>query len=134
MRLLEDAKNRFEYQVPLANVPNGGVNTSDLFFAATKSGNSITFRAPASTGGYLEQKYTLPANEYHLDYNVAANNLPLTQNLLRFNWVNNLGGRRTPLPFCLTPMPAIPGDSRMWLTSERSVIRYSSIPRNRASS
>lgn len=92
--LLEDAKNRFEYQIPVATAAGGVVNSSDLYFTASKSGNSITFRADAGEGRYLEQTYTLAADNYQLDYKVGGNglNAVLTpgQNFLRLNWLNYL--------------------------------------------
>lgn len=94
VRLLEDRKNRFEYLIPVANVPNGGVNTGDLYFNVAKNGNTLNFRAPTSTGGYLEQSYSLSPDNYALNYQVSANNLQSAlipgQNYLRLNWVNHL--------------------------------------------
>jgi YidC/Oxa1 family membrane protein insertase len=93
LRLLEDRKNRFEYIIPAANT-SAGVNTADLYFTPAVSGNTITFRAPTSTGGYLEQSYTLSPDNYQLNYQVSANNLQSAlspgQNFLRLNWVNHL--------------------------------------------
>ncbi|MFN4256695.1 MAG: membrane protein insertase YidC, partial [Saprospiraceae bacterium] len=92
--LLEDAKNKFEYQIPVATAAGGVVNSSDLYFTASKSGNSVTFRADAGEGRYLEQTYTLAADNYQLDYKVGGNglNAVLTpgQNFLRLNWLNHL--------------------------------------------
>lgn len=93
VRLLEDAKNRFEYTIPAANTP-AGVNTNDLYFTVIQTENTLTFRAPASTGGYLEQSYTLSPDNYQLNYQITANNLQQAlssgQNFLRLNWVNHL--------------------------------------------
>lgn len=92
--LLEDTKNKFEYQIPVATAAGGVVNSSDLYFTASKSGNSVTFRADAGEGRYLEQTYTLAADNYQLDYKVGGNglNAVLTpgQNFLRLNWLNHL--------------------------------------------
>jgi YidC/Oxa1 family membrane protein insertase len=91
--LLEDAKNRFEYQIPVANVNGGMVNTSDLFFTAQKSGNSIAFRANAGNGNYFEQSYTL-GKEYEIDYKIGGNGLnnvlPAGQNFVKLNLINHL--------------------------------------------
>jgi YidC/Oxa1 family membrane protein insertase len=67
LHLLEDNKNRFEYILPVQGLRNG-VNTADLYFAAEKDGNSVTFRADAGNGQYFAQTYTLTANSYKLDY------------------------------------------------------------------
>lgn len=93
LRLLEDSKNRFEYLIPAANTP-AGVNSADLYFTVSKTDNTLTFRAPTSTGGFLEQSYTLSPDNYQLNYQIIANNLQQAlapgQNFLRFNWVNHL--------------------------------------------
>ena len=90
VRLLEDDKNRFEYE--LAVLGAGKVLTSDLFFTASKNGNSLIFRADAGQGRYLEQTYTLSPDDYRIDYRVGGNGLQnvLAENSLRLNWVNYL--------------------------------------------
>src|SRR5690606_10645028 len=90
VRLLEDAKNRFEYELAVAGA--GKVLTSDLFFTASKNGNSLTFRADAGQGRYLEQTYTLNPDDYRIEYKVGGNGLQnvLAENALRLNWVNYL--------------------------------------------
>lgn len=92
VRLLEDAKNRFEYLIPVQNSAAGTVSSSDLYFNVNKNGNTLTFRAPAANGGYLEQSYTLKPESYQIDYKIAANNLQgvLSKNQLELNWVNYL--------------------------------------------
>jgi len=92
VRLLEDNKNRFGYELSVNGVPNAKVNTDDLFFTSTKSGNSITFRADAGQGRYLEQIYTLSPDNYQIDYKVGGNGLSnvLSQNSLRLHWENYL--------------------------------------------
>ncbi|MBK9337062.1 MAG: membrane protein insertase YidC [Lewinellaceae bacterium] len=93
VRLLEDQKNRFEYLIPAAGAPNR-INSSDLYFVANKNGNTVSFRAPTSTGGYFEQTYTLSADNYELDYQIGGEGLVSAlapgQNTLRLNWVNHL--------------------------------------------
>lgn len=92
LRLLEDNQNRFEYEIPVANTASGKVLTSELYFNPTKNGNTITFRADAGAGRYLEQTYTLTPDNYRIDYRIAANGLEnvLTQRELRFYWENHL--------------------------------------------
>ena len=90
VRLLEDDKNRFGYELSL----NSGqkLNTADLFFVPTKTANSIAFRADAGEGRYLEQTYSLSPDDYKLDYRVGGNGLNnvLAQNALRLQWTNYL--------------------------------------------
>ncbi|MCB0523203.1 MAG: membrane protein insertase YidC [Lewinellaceae bacterium] len=92
VRLLEDSKNKFEYDLPVSGVVNGKVNSGDLYYQASKNGNTITFRAPAGEGQYFEQSYTLTPDNYTLDYQVKANGLQnvFYKNELRLNWVNYL--------------------------------------------
>lgn len=79
LHLLEDEKNRFEYFIPIAGVPAGGVNTADLYFVPTLSTDKkVSFRAATSTGGYIEQTYELAAEGYTLDYNVKLIGLDRT--------------------------------------------------------
>lgn len=91
--LLEDEKNRFEYELPTLTAASGGVSSGDLFFEAQKSSNSITFRAKADGGGFFEQKYTLK-DAYTLDYDVQfsglGNVLKRDAQKIELNWVNYL--------------------------------------------
>ena len=92
VRLLEDDKNRFGYELAVNGVLNGKVNTDDLYFSASKNGNTLTFRADAGQGRYLEQTYTLSPNDYHIDYKVGGNGLGsvLKENSLHLQWANYL--------------------------------------------
>lgn len=92
--LLEDQKNKFEYWLPVANAANGVVRTSDLFFTAQKSGQSVTFRAEIAPGQYVEQVYAIKDGAYMMDYDVTFNGL---QQVLKndaqtidLNWENYL--------------------------------------------
>ncbi|GIV31700.1 MAG: membrane protein insertase YidC [Saprospiraceae bacterium] len=73
LKLLDDPKDRFEYLLPVANVPSGAVSTADLYFESEKSsdGKSVVFRAPSTAGGYFEQRYTLREGSYGIDYHLA---------------------------------------------------------------
>jgi len=73
--LLEDAKNRFEYTIPVNGVAGAGINTGDLYFQPTVNGNTLVLRAPAAGGGYLEQRYTLTDSTYLIDYDLRLENL-----------------------------------------------------------
>ncbi len=84
--LLEDDKNKFEYQL---QTNTGIVSTQNLFFSAETAGNTITFRANAGSG-YFEQKYTLSDEGYKIDYAVTSNGLENTLNTssgaVKLNW------------------------------------------------
>jgi YidC/Oxa1 family membrane protein insertase len=73
--LFEDTKNRFDYTMGVIGAENGKVNTSDLYFQTTKEDGTIVFRAPTTTGGYFEQRYSLKPGNYDLDYKLSANGL-----------------------------------------------------------
>ncbi len=90
LRLLEDEKNRFGYELALNNGLK--INTADLFFTVSKNGNALTFRSDAGEGRYLEQTYSLSADNYRLDHSVGGNGLNnvLAQNALRLQWTNYL--------------------------------------------
>ncbi len=95
LKLLEDEKNKFEYFLPIANLPGGGVKTSDLYFEAIKKGeNEIVFRADAGEGRYFEQHYKVEPGTYVIDYDLQFEGL---QNLIANNaqaidlyWENHL--------------------------------------------
>ena len=94
LRLLEDEKNKFEYFLPIANLPSGGISTSDLYFTKTTSDNSITFRADAGNGRFFEQKYTLSPGTYRIGYDLnfkGLNNvISKNANEISLNWLNYL--------------------------------------------
>lgn len=73
--LMEDEKNKFEYFLPIANLPTGGIKTSDLYFEAAAESKKIIFRAMAANGGYFEQSYALKDGSYDLDYDIKFENL-----------------------------------------------------------
>ncbi len=74
LALLDDAKNRFDLVLPVAGAA-APVRSGDLFFTPSKSGNTVTFRADAGDGRFLEQSYTLAADNYALDWAVNFNGL-----------------------------------------------------------
>ena len=90
VRLLEDDKNRFGYELAL----NSGqkVNTGDLYFTAVKKGSSLSFRADAGDGRYFEQTYSLSPDNYSIEYWVGGNGMSniLAQNAVRLQWTNHL--------------------------------------------
>ena len=93
-RLLENEKNRFEYFLPLANLPGGGIRTSELYFEVIPGKNSLVFRAGAGPGRYLEQTYTIQPGTYEIQYDIrfkGLNNiLPGTSNEIQLYWENYL--------------------------------------------
>lgn len=82
LKLLSDEKNRFEYLLPIANLPSGGVRTGDLFFDVQQQGQEVIFRASAGDGRYFEQKYSLQDNSYRIGYDIKLEGL---QNVLANN-------------------------------------------------
>lgn len=96
LMLLEDQKNKFEYFLPMANLPTGGVSTADLYFNPTidLQGGQIIFRASAGGSRYFEQSYTLRPGSYVIDYDIKLEGLQdvlsgNTENI-RLSWLNYL--------------------------------------------
>lgn len=67
---MNDGRNRFNYKLSTPNVPARIINTEELYFTPTQSGNSISFKAKTSDGGYIEQSYTLADDGYNVDYDL----------------------------------------------------------------
>ncbi len=90
--LLEDEKNKFEYLLPVAGLPSGGVLTGDLYFTAELTDNQIVFRAPAGEGRFFEQRYEIKPGVYDIDYDlrlVGLNNIISAEaDQFRLNWLN----------------------------------------------
>lgn len=82
LKLLSDEKNKFEYLLPIANLPSGGVRTGDLFFDVQQQGKEVVFRANAGAGSYFEQRYKLQDDGYGIDYDIKLEGL---QNVLANN-------------------------------------------------
>lgn len=95
LKLMEDEKDRFEYFLPVANVPSGAVKSTDLFFQIKKEGeNKVVFTASAGGNSSFEQVYTLKPDSYHVDYELRFNGLDnllsAQSDAVRLNWVNYL--------------------------------------------
>ena len=93
--LLEDEKNKFEYLLPVTDVPGGVVRTSELYFTASKTKDAITFRANAGNGRYFEQTYSIgPGGSYNLEYDLKMEGLNAVLSnraqAITLNWVNFL--------------------------------------------
>ncbi len=90
--LLENEKNKFTYEFIL----NKGlkVQSEDLFFSASGSGQSLTLTAKFDNGASFVQTYKLEEGSYNVDYNVQvlglSNYLDLSAGGIRLNWVNYL--------------------------------------------
>lgn len=88
LHLLEDEKDRFEY---LFTINNRAISTQDLYFTSTIDGNEIRFRAATSTGGYIDQIYTLVPDSYQIEYQVSWENIPnANQQTVTLNWLTHL--------------------------------------------
>ena len=88
LHLLEDEKDRFEY---LFTINNRAISTQDLYFTPTINGNEIRFRAATSTGGYIDQIYTLVPDSYQIEYQVSWENIPnANQQTVTLNWLTHL--------------------------------------------
>lgn len=94
LELLEDKKNKFEYLLPVAGVPNGTVRSSELFFQPTIDGRTIRLRASAGADQYIEQVYTLSEDNYTVDYQVRFEGLQQVfsndAQQVQLSWVNYL--------------------------------------------
>lgn len=89
----EEANYSFTFLIKNSHV----INTSDLFFETVDSvstdadGNSkITFRLKSESGSWLDFSYTLPANDYMIDFAVRSHKMnevmPLGATYMVFNW------------------------------------------------
>lgn len=89
--LMDAQKDEFHYFIPATGAKNGAVNTGELYFTPERTENTLVLRALASDGSSFEQKYTLAAGDYTIDYlvkmdaNTASNGKSIT-----LNWKNYL--------------------------------------------
>jgi YidC/Oxa1 family membrane protein insertase len=89
LHLLNDEKNIFEYIVPVSNTQSGVVKTSELYFDAKVTENSIVFTARADDGSKFVQSYTLQSDGYTLDYDVNISGAGTKG--VGLNWITYLG-------------------------------------------
>ncbi len=88
--LLDNPENRFSYLLPVKGVPGSVIDTEELNFKASVSGNEITFTS--GTSGEFSQVYTL-GDGYEIDYNIAfqdPNNVYKSSTPVELKWVNHL--------------------------------------------
>lgn len=94
IKMLNSAENKFNFLIPVDNTISKVVNTSDLYFAAEKKENTISFKAAAGNGAYFEQKYELSPDNYTLQYTINTKDLgsvvPSGTKLLSLQWENHL--------------------------------------------
>ncbi len=92
--LLEDAKNQFRYELPIAGVPNNHVKSDELFYEVSEASNEISFRAPAGNGAYFEQKYVVKPGAYDVDYSIKLvgldKSLASGSDGIKLEWINHL--------------------------------------------
>lgn len=90
VELLNNVGNKFSYKLPVKGVPGGVIDTEDLVFQATKSGNSIVFTAGENKE--FTQTYQLK-DDYEIDYNLGFSNGPgsFSDDKIILNWKNYLG-------------------------------------------
>lgn len=88
--LMDNPENRFSYLLPVKAVPGGVIDTEELNFNVSQSGNTITFSA--GTSGEFKQVYTLKEG-YEIDYDIAfndASNIYKKNEPVKMKWVNHL--------------------------------------------
>ena len=87
--LFSGNQNKFGLKL---NINGKIVNTNDLYFTATKTGNGLTMRANYSADKYVDFIYTIPANTYNVDFNINLNGLNqiLQGNNVALNWETTL--------------------------------------------
>ena len=71
LHLLNDEKNIFEYLLPVNGSGASPVRSTDLYFDARQSGNDLTLTARGANGFAFTQTYSLPDDEYTLDYDLG---------------------------------------------------------------
>lgn len=91
LQLLEDAKNKWEFFLPLNGV--GTISSNELYFTPELNGNTISFKAKTNDGKYFEQKYTL-GQDYNIDYDVKfeglGNVIEPNAKVISLQWENYL--------------------------------------------
>jgi YidC/Oxa1 family membrane protein insertase len=90
LKLLEDEKNQFEYQLPVNGATSGMVSSANLFFQPTKKGeNSIAFTATGANGVAFEQVYTIEPGSYGVKYELKQQGLNAASPI-KLQWVDFL--------------------------------------------
>ncbi len=90
LKLLEDEKNQFEYQLPVNGAASGVVSSANLFFQPTKKGeNSLAFTATGANGVVFEQVYTVEPGSYGVKYELKQQGLNAASPI-KLQWVDYL--------------------------------------------
>ncbi len=90
LKLLEDEKNEFAYQLPVAGVASGVVSSANLFFQVNKKGdNSIAFTATGANGVVFEQIYSMEPGSYGVKYELRQQGLTASAPI-KLQWVDYL--------------------------------------------
>ena len=91
--LMDDARNKFEYYIPMTGTPKGDISTADLYFEPTLNDNTLSLRAYSDDKSkYIEQKYTI-ADNYAIEYQLnlkGINTLMPRDKKLVLRWDNFL--------------------------------------------
>ncbi|MGV3546169.1 MAG: membrane protein insertase YidC, partial [Pedobacter sp.] len=87
--LFDGNQNKFGLNL---NIGGKITNTNDLYFTATKTGNSVTMRANYNADKYVDFIYTLPAEGNNVDFNINLNGLNqvVQGNSVNLNWETTL--------------------------------------------
>ncbi len=87
--LFRGADNKFGLNL---NISGKIVNTNDLYFTATATGNNVTMRANYSPTQFVDFIYSLPATGPNVDFNVVLTGLNqvIQGNQVNLNWETTL--------------------------------------------
>ncbi len=86
--LLEDTKNRFNYQIPSSS---GLINTSDLYFSPQIDGQDIVFSAQNSQGEKVRIKYSINPDNYLIKHELRLDGFARAANeTIELQWDNYL--------------------------------------------
>lgn len=97
--LFEGAESTMGFTLVTTN--NRVINTSDLYFEPvsevttdSKGNKNFTFRLKTVGEGYMDFKYSLPANNYMLHFDIASSGInkviPLGTNFLEMQWTSKI--------------------------------------------
>ncbi|MFT4567298.1 MAG: YidC/Oxa1 family membrane protein insertase [Saprospiraceae bacterium] len=85
--LLEDEKNRWNYTFASGAL---NINTQELFFSKKTSSDKVVYRATTTSGGYIEQTYSLAPDSYEIEYAINFHGLgnSIRQNGIQLDFAN----------------------------------------------
>lgn len=87
--LFEGDQNKFGLNL---NIGGQIVNTNNLYFTATQTGNTVSMKASYAEGKDIEFAYTLQPDSYNVDFNINLNGLNqvIQGNTVALNWESTL--------------------------------------------